>query len=404
MAKQPKKILVLNVDIDDDVYEKTKIKGPVVGRKQNIEAASKLALADPEDTDSNAIFEAVKTYDLFSKDYDVEVATLTGDKNLGFKANQKVLNQLEAVQKSFHPEAYIYVSDGESDDRILPLLKTRIDIIDVKTVIVKQSKELEKTYFTILDKLKDPHFARIVFGIPGLILLVYALAEVIALRILLGLFGVYLIIKAFGVEEKIFSGFSELKFSLNKVSLIFYFVSFPLIIISLWLGVSAISVQSFSNIATEIAVFVKNFLLLFPIAILFIIAGKVLDIIGEKKHYLLPEYLTLISAILLFWLLFDYAADWVIGTIAFADFLIASLLITTVMLLIMFLSRDFKASIVGRIPLDGKNVYTEFGAEIGKIVGVNKKKQLIIIQNNSGVKFDVNINRISSISDKVTLN
>ena len=73
------KLVVICVDRDDDVGEKTGISTPVIGRDACIEAAQRLALEDPEDADSNSIFAAIKTYeDLISKGYQVEVATITG--------------------------------------------------------------------------------------------------------------------------------------------------------------------------------------------------------------------------------------------------------------------------------------------------------------------------------------
>jgi len=42
------KILVLCVDRDDDIGVKTGIKAPLVGREDNLAAATKLGLADPE--------------------------------------------------------------------------------------------------------------------------------------------------------------------------------------------------------------------------------------------------------------------------------------------------------------------------------------------------------------------
>jgi putative membrane protein len=54
------KQLVICIDRDDDIGRKTKISGPVIGIEKNIKAAEALALADPADTDLNAIFGAVK--------------------------------------------------------------------------------------------------------------------------------------------------------------------------------------------------------------------------------------------------------------------------------------------------------------------------------------------------------
>ena len=57
------KLVVICVDRDDDVGEKTGINTPVIGRDACIEAAQRLALEDPEDADSNSIFAAIKTYE-----------------------------------------------------------------------------------------------------------------------------------------------------------------------------------------------------------------------------------------------------------------------------------------------------------------------------------------------------
>ena len=84
------KLVVICVDRDDDVGEKTGISTPVIGRDACIEAAQRLALEDPEDADSNSIFAAIKTYeDLISKGYQVEVATITGLKIEEYKQMKK---------------------------------------------------------------------------------------------------------------------------------------------------------------------------------------------------------------------------------------------------------------------------------------------------------------------------
>ena len=72
------KLLVICIDRDDDIGKKAGIVSPVVGRNACLEAAQRLALEDPEDDDSNAIFGAVKTYeDLISKGYTVSYTHLT---------------------------------------------------------------------------------------------------------------------------------------------------------------------------------------------------------------------------------------------------------------------------------------------------------------------------------------
>jgi len=85
------KILVLNVDRDDDFGRKAKVKTPIIGIQDNLDAANKLGRADPEDSDLNAIFLAISTYDrLRGEGKDVEVATLCGDISVGMKSDQKI--------------------------------------------------------------------------------------------------------------------------------------------------------------------------------------------------------------------------------------------------------------------------------------------------------------------------
>ena len=57
------KVLVVCVDRDNDLGRKTTVQGPVIGRENNLKAASKLALADPSEADANCMFAAVRKFD-----------------------------------------------------------------------------------------------------------------------------------------------------------------------------------------------------------------------------------------------------------------------------------------------------------------------------------------------------
>lgn len=56
------KTLILCIDQDDDIGKKAKVSTPIVGVDANKEAAATLAIADPEEADSNAMFGAIKLY------------------------------------------------------------------------------------------------------------------------------------------------------------------------------------------------------------------------------------------------------------------------------------------------------------------------------------------------------
>ena len=141
--------LVLCIDRDNDLFEKAKVSGPIVGREANLNAAIKLALADPTDTDSNTIFRAVNIYDTLSSDVGVQIATLTGASSLGYQADKEITSQLERVLAEFPADSCIFVSDGASDEQMMPVIRSRLKIDSVEIVVMKQAMELEKSYFVI---------------------------------------------------------------------------------------------------------------------------------------------------------------------------------------------------------------------------------------------------------------
>ena len=406
MATKAQRLLILNVDIDADLHEKTGIKGPVVGRKANVEAATKLAIADPEESDANAIFAAIKQYDELSQEATVEIATLTGSPRLGYAADKEVVKQLEKVIEDYKPDACVFVSDGASDEQMLPLLQSRVKINSVKTVIIRQAKELEKTYVAIFEKLREPHYARIVFGLPGIAILLFALSEYFGLKLLMSLLGAYLIAKAIGLEELLLRGASNFNFSFEKLGFIFYFAAIPLAAISVWLGiakVAAMQTLGVTNLAKLAAAFTKDLLLLVPVALLLIVLGKVIEALNEKKNYLLPSHVISSTAVILLWLILNNAADWVLGTLSFADFFITIILAVTAMVLVVYLAKAFKASIISRMQLEGKDAYTEIGGLLGKIVGVNRKQEKIIVQTQGGQKIDIPVDYITNVGEKIII-
>ena len=166
LVNKEERVLVLVSDIDNDLYRKTGINGPLLGKVQVLNGATQLALADPQDTDSNAMFESVRLYDeLRSNGYSVNVAAITGAEDEGYEADREIVRQLELVLAQYKADSCVFVTDGESDKRILPMIEARIKVNSIRLVVVKQAENLENTYFTGFPKLvfiiKRPCFASI---------------------------------------------------------------------------------------------------------------------------------------------------------------------------------------------------------------------------------------------------
>lgn len=219
-------ILVISVDRDNDVGEKTSIKGPIIGRENVLKTANALGLADPEDSDFNALFQAVKVYDEIKKQYNSEVVILTGDKNVGLKSDKIITEQLDKVISKFKADYTILVTDGTEDDYVMPIIQSKMPILSVRKVVVKQSQELESTYFKLKDfmteSLDNPKIARLVFGLPAIVLLLFALFGAEGFRIILGVLGAYLFVKGFKLESYIYGGVDELRTSLTRKRFAFF--------------------------------------------------------------------------------------------------------------------------------------------------------------------------------------
>ncbi len=210
-ASTANKLLVICVDRDDDVGEKTGIATPVIGRDSCIEAAQRLALEDPEDADSNAIFAAIKTYeDLVSKGYTAEIITVAGVHNRGIQADEKILREINQVLEMFSANGAVIVSDGEDDESVIPVIQNAIPVVSVQRVVMKVSRSVEYSYAVLSKYLKtvvyDPRYSKFFLGVPGILMLIAGIAIVldlteIILAAIISILGGAFVIRAFDIDR-----------------------------------------------------------------------------------------------------------------------------------------------------------------------------------------------------------
>ena len=211
---EQKRILVLCVDRDGDLGAKAGVKTPVVGREANLNAAVALALKDPEEPDANAMFEAVRIFDRLKDeakpDEVFEIASLSGSELGGISADRKVVAELNDLLGSFSASEVILVTDGYSDEAVLPVVQSRVPVSSVRRIVVKHSESIEETAALFSRYLKtlvdNPRYSRIALGLPGLlilILVVFAMVGWVQYYVIAFVFvlSVFLLIKGFGVDR-----------------------------------------------------------------------------------------------------------------------------------------------------------------------------------------------------------
>lgn len=403
-------ILILCIDRDNDLYEKAKVHGPVIGREENFNAATKLALADPEEPDANTIFYAIKLYDQLSKEKkDVEVVTLTGHKKVGYRSDTEISRQLNRILTEIPADSCVFVSDGASDELILPIIRSRIRIDAVKLVVMKQAKELEKTYFVILEKLKDPHYSRIIFGIPAVFILLFSISSIMgwSWKFVGALIGAYLIAKGFGVEDAIISWLRDFRFSLEKNTWIPYIPALVMFLLSVWLGQAAYS-NALAMGLGELQNAAYTFkAVIFPVSlgILFMLAGRSAQAYSENRKFAVTGHARTLLAVLLTALVLSVGSQWVLNIeppyVGFGDFLFVLIYTMALGYVGMSALEMIRKESIVNMKLDGKEVITDSGSFLGKILGVDGKKELIVVQSHLGRKFSLPFRHITSIGENV---
>jgi putative membrane protein len=213
MSSPGERYLILCVDRDDDLGTKAKVASPVVGREDALAAATKLALADPEEADSNAIFAAVKKYDELTKAKNsCEVAVVCGEVNRGFEADRRLGRQIVSLLSGSQYSGVVLVSDGGEDELVMPIIQGLKPIVSVERVAVKHSESVEETYQVLGKYLRmlvfDPHYSKYALGVPGLIFVIAgALIAVgqtgIAALVTLLIIGGAFLVRGFSVDRTV---------------------------------------------------------------------------------------------------------------------------------------------------------------------------------------------------------
>ncbi|MBN1133539.1 MAG: DUF373 family protein [Methanosarcinaceae archaeon] len=309
--------LIICIDRDNDLGEKAKVTTPVIGREKNIEAAVKLATADPEDSDTNTIFGGIKVLDdLRAKGMDAEIISLAGDKNIGILSDQKISQQFDKILKEFDAKSAIFISDGAEDETLVPIIQSRIKIDSVKRIVVMQSANLESTYYILKHAFSDPKISHTFFVPMGLASIIYALFLLAnypegAVIGILAAVGLYMLYRGFGLDDAfaVFTDRMNTSFYRGKISFITYTSAVLIGVIATVQGV--VEVWGYYNNGgvwyygslTLITVFINASIWWFVAAALFANFGNILDLRMNGKliiRHLSPTFFV-ISLGLLFW-------------------------------------------------------------------------------------------------------
>lgn len=345
LTKQNRKydrILVLCIDRDDDIGSKGGIETPVIGRDSCINAGTRLAIEDPEDSDANAIFAAVKTYeDLLKRGYQAEVALVAGKYNRGIEGDEKIGSEIQFIVDVFKADASVIVSDGEDDETVIPVIQSLIPVISIHRVVIRHSRSVEYSYAVFARYVKmlvyDPRYSRFFLGVPGALLVASGIATIFgltreAIALVLSILGGAFIIRAFDIDKSIGSLGKP-----NPTSFIRIFsivAGILIIVVSIVNGLSHIpegiftdNMKSYDIITNKeiVGSFIRGTILLMWIGIGTILAGTLLSNWFKGSIKTMSDILRIVILVLLYYPILQFTSVLTQGTSPFN--LISSLLI-----------------------------------------------------------------------------
>ena len=233
-VKRPRSVLVLCVDRDDDVGEVVGVETPLLGERELVKTALEFATRRPEDSDANALFAALRTYRELRESgtfEEVEVALVAGHRDEGVKADMKIGEELDRLLSARKFDAAILVSDGPTDELVLPILQSRLPVLSIQRVVVQQSRGVEESFLLLLRYLRrlleEERYKKYSLGVPGALLALYILLSILVpgyvWHLLLLILGASMLVKGFSLDilvRKIYSASPILFTSLAASSLL----------------------------------------------------------------------------------------------------------------------------------------------------------------------------------------
>jgi len=241
--------LVLCVDRANDVGRKTGLDTPVVGWEAVRSLVIDVGLSDPEDSSVNSLLESLKVArELRDGDDDPVVAVVSGVSDSMVGADRTVARQLDELIERHDPDSAVVVIDSAEDERLVPIVESRLRVDSVDRVVVRQARDIESTYYLLKQFLADEELRQTVLVPIGLALLAFPALTIVtsaakAMATITAVIGVFLLYKGIGVDDALRGLATQVRDSLysGQVSVVTYVVAAGLTLVGVFAGALAVS-------------------------------------------------------------------------------------------------------------------------------------------------------------------
>ncbi len=240
------------VDRSGDVARETSVTMPVTGWEAVHSLVTEVGLADPEDSSVNCILEALRVVrELRDDDETAAIAVVSGEAGSVVNNDRSIASQLDELVEQQRPDRAVVVIDSASDERVIPIIESRLRVDSVDRVVVRQARDIESTYYLLKQFLADEKLRSTVLVplgvalllLPGLLL---RFSAAVAMAGLAALLGGALLYMGLGIDEYLTTVPDRGREALyaGQVSVVTYVVAGGLTLVGLFFGALAISTPS----------------------------------------------------------------------------------------------------------------------------------------------------------------
>ncbi|MFB6093539.1 MAG: DUF373 family protein [Halanaeroarchaeum sp.] len=248
--------LVVVVDRAGDVPSKTGLETPISGWEAVQSLVVDMGIADPEDSLVNCLLEGLKvTRGLRDDNEDAVVAVVSGGSAGVVSADQAVAREVDELIDRHDPDASVVVIDSTEDERLLPIVESRLQVDSVDRVVVRQARDLESTYYLLKQFLADEELRTTVLVPTGVILLIFPAilmlsSPAVAVGAIAAVVGTFSLYKGLGIDDDLTDLTAAARDALysGRVSIVTYVVAVGLALVGVFAGVLGLSEIGLKNL------------------------------------------------------------------------------------------------------------------------------------------------------------
>ena len=277
--------LVVCVDRANDIGRNAGVETPVVGWDGVESLITRVGIVDPEDSIVNCLLEALRvTRGIEEAGEAATVAAITGSAETLVGADRSIADQMDVLVERTGAESVILVIDSAEDERVVPIVESRVRIDSVDRVVVRQAHDLESTYYLLKQFLADEELRGTILVPIGITLLVFPIISFIAgtglaVAAITASIGGFLVYKGMGLDEHVedLPARASEAFYSGRVSIVTYVVGAGLALVGVFAGLLGVSGTGQTGVIVTSMAFVYHSVPWLALSALAASTGRLID-------------------------------------------------------------------------------------------------------------------------------